>query len=330
MRTAAISLLAVVAAAAAGCEVPNPAYQLGSASDREGQGGLGGVLAGHGGLGAEGSEGFMNVTPMTTDESDRDGGMTWQTAQVGRDASSQDTAPPPAITLSMGLVGFWTLDEATGTTVRDRSGHGNHGTLSAKIIPDQAWVAGVRGNGLSFPDDHEGVMVPPSPSIDGITRAYTLAGWVWRRGAARAMASVISRGVEGEYWEHYNLMLDAGRPTLCVSQAGTSAQHLVSGATPPASTWFHAAATFDGKHMRVYLDGKLDKVEARVGPVTRDNSALYIGTNKNYWRNQFGQSGIVWESMAGVLDEVALFDRALSEGEIAALALRQRPQALIP
>ncbi|MBN2130392.1 MAG: hypothetical protein JW741_12890, partial [Sedimentisphaerales bacterium] len=47
------------------------------------------------------------------------------------------------------LVGWWPLDEGSGTTAHDQSGHGNDGTF----MGDPQWVPGVRGGALAFDGD---------------------------------------------------------------------------------------------------------------------------------------------------------------------------------
>jgi len=49
-----------------------------------------------------------------------------------------------------GLVGYWKLDEGSGSTSVDSSGQGNDGTLSPATGGQDKWVTGKRGNALNF------------------------------------------------------------------------------------------------------------------------------------------------------------------------------------
>jgi hypothetical protein len=88
----------------------------------------------------------------------------------------------------------------------------------------------------------------------------------------------------------------------------------------PVNTWFHAAATFDGQRIRLYQDGVLEASLAWAQPLPDSDQPLYIGTNKNDSGNN--DSHHPWE---GDLDEVLLYDVALPDAAIAALAAGQRP-----
>lgn len=89
--------------------------------------------------------------------------------------------------------------------------------------------------------------------------------------------------------------------------------HHLSAAEPlPTGRWVHLAGTFDGQTMRLYVDGKLAGTMERLGPAKPNDHYLVIGSYEVKHPAFF----------AGLVDEVRLYDRALSAEEVAARAKR--------
>ncbi len=78
-----------------------------------------------------------------------------------------------------------------------------------------------------------------------------------------------------------------------------------------AGTWTHAAATYDGQWLRLWVNGVMAAQSNFVNRLVSTTTPVYIGTNKNPTLN---------EPFEGALDEVALFDRALGAAAIQKLA----------
>ena len=68
------------------------------------------------------------------------------------------------------------------------------------------------------------------------------------------------------------------------------------------------AATYDGSQMKFYIDGTLRGTTNATGTIPNGGRDIWVGSNDN-WSEHF----------AGVIDELYIYDRALSEGEIQAL-----------
>src|SRR5690349_16688012 len=73
-------------------------------------------------------------------------------------------------TLLSTVVGYWKLDDGTGTVAADSSGQGNNGTL----VNGPTWTAGKVGGALQFDGVNDVVDVPNSPSLN-ISGGITLA-----------------------------------------------------------------------------------------------------------------------------------------------------------
>jgi hypothetical protein len=231
-----------------------------------------------------------------------------------------DTTINPA--LAVGLIGYWNMDEVAGSpTAHDRSGNGNDGTLEV-IAPASAWVAGHNGaTALAIAggtDRTVGVRVPNNAAISAIQH-FTVAAWFYDTDTSMTnFRGIISRQIDGTDSELFYLGVVRGylkiyvpRPTTAGSYAATSPQ------LSPHNRWAHAAATYDGTYTRLYLDGvEVDNVKY-VEPFPSATTPLYLGTNKNV-----SNAG---EPFVGDLDDVVLYNRALTVAEIQMLANGQHP-----
>jgi large repetitive protein len=222
---------------------------------------------------------------------------------------------PPA--LLDDLVGYWHLDDPTGSaTARDSSGWGNDGTL-AGLDPATAWVAdGPEGRALSV----QGlgyVDVPDSASIDSITTQVTVAAWMNLQGtiASGSYATAISRQIGTGFGQHYHLSVNSGLQAILFITTPDSGQQVLGSPTPVAQqTWLHLAGTYDGSEARLYVDG----VEVASLPVSgafaAETNPVILSGNGNE------ASRAVSELVPGQLDDVMLYRRALSADEVARIA----------
>ena len=77
----------------------------------------------------------------------------------------------------------------------------------------------------------------------------------------------------------------------------------------PLNQWVHVAATYDGSHVRAYINGLQDGASTPLtGSIDNNNAPVYIGKSQFYPRNFNGR-----------IDEIRIYDTALSGQEIAAL-----------
>jgi len=234
------------------------------------------------------------------------------TLDAGRNLP-RDAGPPGLLD---GLVGHWRLDDGTGSTVAlDSSGRGNDGALHG-LDANAAWVAG-RARG-ALQTAHAGwVQVELSPSIDAIVDRVTVSAWVNQEGPITSpdnFGTALSRqiGTGEDQFYHLSLFFD-GRPTLFIT---TEVGYVAPGAPDavPTNTWVHLAGTYDGATVRLYVNGAEVASEPLTGTFAHDRTPVILGGNGN------DGSGVPTELFPGRIDELMLFGRALSGGEIAQLA----------
>jgi chitodextrinase len=196
------------------------------------------------------------------------------------------------------LVAAYSFDEGTGTTVTDLSGHGNNGTIA-----NAAWAAtGKFGKALTFNGSSAVVTIPDAPSLH-LTTGMSIEAWVNPSVAASDWKDIVYKANDNYYLEGAT---PGGRPAIGVTIAG-SATEAFGGAALAVNTWSFLAATYDGTTLRFYVNGIQVGSQARTGAITTSANPLQIGGDGLY--GQFFQ---------GMIDEVRVYNAALSTGQIQA------------
>ncbi|HZF18150.1 MAG TPA: LamG-like jellyroll fold domain-containing protein [Burkholderiales bacterium] len=206
------------------------------------------------------------------------------------------SAPSPVFAQATGLVAAYALNEGSGTTVADSSGNNNNGTLSAAT-----WTtAGKFGNALTFNGTSARVTVPNSTSLR-LTNGMTLEAWVFPTGSLTSWRSVVDKTVDGYY------LMGSSDPNNRPAVGGTwtsGNQNLIAPTALTLNAWTHLAATFDGATVKLYVNGTQVASQAQTTPLTATTGTLQIGADS------YG------EFFAGRIDEVRIYNRALSVTEI--------------
>jgi hypothetical protein len=276
---------------------PPPDARDGEAGGRGGAaGGPGGTTGDAGGAGGAGGRGGG-------------GGVD---AGGGSDASDGGGDGPIMVpTLNNGLVGYWAFDQAA-RTFPDYSGNGN--TLTAPSAT--TWTAsGHVGGALDLVNTADfGASTAGSASVNTITSAISIAGWIVPQGGT--LRTIVSRVINTGFWK------------LSLAETGAvrfSAGPMVAQAPNAAgdgSRWVHVAATYDGAGVRLYVGGAL-VAQAVFGAVSLVGGAPDGGAG-GYGIDVGGVfdniNAIIVENYRGQLDELTIYNRALTPGEVEALA----------
>ncbi|MBI5831945.1 MAG: glycoside hydrolase family 99-like domain-containing protein [Armatimonadetes bacterium] len=201
-----------------------------------------------------------------------------------------------------GLVGWWAFDEADGSPVAlDYSGN----RLGASI--EKASRAPGRDGRALVCDG--GWAVVPSNDLLNMAKAVSIECWVKTDVAGQGNTWMVNRVLSGGTDTGYRLGILDGKPCFEVPQ--TSFSHHLSAAEPlPTGRWVHLAGTFDGRTMRIYMDGVEKGTMDRPGPIKPSKLHLVLGNYEVSHAAYFH----------GLLDEVKLWSRALSADEVKAHA----------
>jgi hypothetical protein len=163
-------------------------------------------------------------------------------------------------------------------------------------------VTGKYGMGLSFNGTNSMVSVADAPSLD-LTNALTIEAWVkpstlgsvWRTVAIKEQSDQLS----------YALYANNGKGRSSSHEYTDKDNQLASPASLPLDTWSHLATTWDGTTTRLYVNGREVASAPLTGTIRTSANALRFGGNQ------------VWnEWFKGSLDEIRIYNRALSPAEI--------------
>jgi hypothetical protein len=232
------------------------------------------------------------------------------------DAGTDDDAgeaPPPG-TLSQGLIAYWTFDDGSGTTIKDRSGNGH----DAVIRPGtgSGWTTEGRKRG-AYTFAGTAWAKTTTTNFDRITTAISVAGWVKRLDPQSGARSILTRQEGTTMFEHFMLGFADGRAQFSVrATAGTSRASAIA----PVDQWMHVVGTYDGATRRLYVNGVEVVAEAATGMVKADRTPLTIGASLDTPDPERPET-----RFRGVIDELALWNRALSPGEVSVLAAGVSP-----
>ena len=226
-----------------------------------------------------------------------------------------------------GLMAYWTFNDGSGTQLTDSSGRGNHGTLLPATNPPQ-WVPGHTGR----PGDYALQFTGSSVRNDGnspyvylgnlpdltITGDQTISMWLYPTDA-----SVRRNPYAKAYGGSGSLTQETSRyVTYYYGTAGGNAspyQGVGSGAPLNLNQWNHIAVVRDltNNQIRWYVNGvRTSTTTPAYNPATADNLDAYIGRGYEY-------------NYHGRIDETAIFNHALSEWQIKAIAADQLSPATI-
>ncbi len=210
---------------------------------------------------------------------------------------------PDASCLPSGLVGAWSLDEGSGTLAADSSGSSNHGTL----VNGPNWTPGIRGQALQF-NQVDYVQIPSTPSLNMQT-AITIEGWVYVTGSDPGGYNSYLLDKHNRYSllveddETINFLINYPSLQVRTTQA------------IPLNSWHHIAGTYDRTLgiAKVYIDGVEQASAPFTGLISVTSQPLRIGC----YTNGGGACQAAW-GFSGNIDQVRLYDRALSASEIQA------------
>ncbi len=199
-----------------------------------------------------------------------------------------------------GRVGFWRFDEGAEYKAADSSGNGNDGKIDLDHVK---WVEGVSKSALYFGGKGH-VEIPDSDTLEP-TDAITLDAWVkWEIDPAKGdpWANIINKNGDDQYQlrhskdnARFEVAIQTDSDKLCVQ----------SKTQPKAGVWYHVVGTYDGFSVYIYVNGELENSGSMSGSMKTSESPVNIG------RRIDGDC-----HFNGVIDEVVIYDYALSSDEV--------------
>jgi hypothetical protein len=215
-------------------------------------------------------------------------------------------------TASSALVLAYSFNEGAGTTVNDASNQGNSGTISGAI-----WTSSGRyGNALTFNGTNSRVGVANSPSLSPSTNRITICCWIYPTDLSSQWYTIMQRNNAASTWFDWQLYArasDAQTPNHPVFRVDWNGDNLIDAGDEvqgdivlSTNTWYFIACTYDGTNMNFYINGTLRGSTPKAGgTMPNGGQGIWIGGNS------------VWgEYFKGTIDEVQIYNQALSQSEI--------------
>lgn len=221
----------------------------------------------------------------------------------------QINAPP-----TNGLVGWWKLDDGSGTSAVDSSGNNNTGTL----VNSPAWTTGYYDGALTFNGGLNQYVTVPDVASLRLSGSWTVASWVNLSGLPSGGNRIkLMERQDSSGYVNYGLALDNNAD--CGGIAWHALFNDTSGAgynvcyitTINMGVWYHAAAVWDSSasSLMLYLNGALVGTQNFAGHTPTVNA----GSNLTF------ATGHSSEYLKGTMDDARLYNRALSAAEISTL-----------
>jgi prepilin-type N-terminal cleavage/methylation domain-containing protein len=219
-----------------------------------------------------------------------------------------------------GLVGYWSFDEGTGTIAYDLSGYGNNGTLldasstNADGNTPPQWTTGKIGKALIFDGVDDYVSMGNKFNM-GTTQDFTLVAWVKVNALQASSQGVVGKlpwSCGGYGIEIYpNGTIYGNLKTQTASACGCSLSR--SSASSPLNEWYFLANTIKRNDKNsLYFNGNLStsgSISSLYGCSVDNSFNFTVGAPPGSGGNYFN----------GLIDEVRVYNRALSDSEIKAL-----------
>ena len=206
-------------------------------------------------------------------------------------------APDPADTLA-----YYTLDQNSGTTAGDSTPNNNDGTASnSRIFTSNTGTSGIINSGADFTQGDDEIVVNP---INFGSNTFSAGLWARFDSTSSNQWLIMQTSGDDAFWRivifNGNIQFDLRDPN------GENLYRETTSATPYADNeWHHFAFTFDSNRFRTYING--DEIH--------DVSAGTLG-NMDFTDNLYVGSGGGTVYYTGFIDEVAIFDTALTSSEV--------------
>lgn len=205
--------------------------------------------------------------------------------------------------LARGLVGRWTFDEGKGSLAHDVSGRGNHGMVRGGA----KWTEGRIGGALEFDGTDDFVAIQNENNFD-ITGSVTVSAWIRVESFTKPWQAIVTKGDRAWRLHRGNETESVG--FACSDLSRGQVGDLYGEKDVADGQWHHVAGVLDGTKTSIFVDGALDASADSSPNVSVNDYSVLIGANAQ-------RAGRLFH---GLIDDVRIYDRALSVDELRALA----------
>ncbi|MEM6810916.1 MAG: LamG-like jellyroll fold domain-containing protein [Pseudomonadota bacterium] len=231
----------------------------------------------------------------------------------------------PSCTSEDGLIGYWRLDETSGTTAIDSSFNSYTGTMVGGLDAANDSVTGVVDGALNFDGTDDKIDFTMDSRLQNLTQ-MTLAAWVNWNGIDGDAPGILSLRDVTDFGMRFN-----GTNVQFRGRAwDTEGTWEIGGAySLPVDEWVHIAVTYDynqpvGTDPIFYINGVLQTASEAVSP-----AGSYTASTATEGRIGAQRITTADREFNGTLDDVRIYDRVLSAGEVSRLYNAGRDRGLV-
>lgn len=216
-----------------------------------------------------------------------------------------DGAPDDTSRSANGLIAWYKLDSLVQTTAPNATG--NADAVCARETCPAATPNG-RIDGAFLFNGVDQLLHVAAKNLR-TTRAFTVAVWL-NRAAGASNACVVNKRFGTNNDNSWQACVSAAGKLAFFSASSGSTGTLLSDPVIPAAEWHHIALWWNGTTKATYIDGR--RTAQNDAAISFDDSDITIGADVD--------GATVVAPLKGELDDVRIYDRALSDAEIIALA----------
>lgn len=223
--------------------------------------------------------------------------------------------PPPGTRrnfshpLSQDLVGHWIMNEGNGVTVSDVSAYGNNGTRGTGAT----WTTGLRGHAIDFNNTTNGSITIADKSYysaTATTPALTVSAW-FSGVPLVANGMIVTKGTGGGAFEWALRFPDTGTNIMFNTwdSAGTDYYSVTGTTTLSSGVWYHGVGVVvHGVGASVYLNGRWEATDTTASSANMSDTTAAVVIGKR------GDNAAFFD---GLIDDVRIYNRALTDSDIA-------------
>jgi len=255
-----------------------------------------------------------NQTATTFDPGTMANGTTyyWRIDEINTGGTTNGTVWSFTTVASAGdeIIGWWELNDESGSTAADSTTYGNDGTL----VGPPAWTDDAeRGWCLDFTGENNYVTLPNESFFD-ITSNVSVMGWMkasyvsWRN-----FSTIVAKGTNNSGGWALHKASRANGMSFYVDVTGMPWYGIQAGVGIFDNQWHHVAGVYDGSNAYIYIDGGLDSNSiACSGNMTTNNWDVYIGESSQELIGG-ATNAREWD---GFISDVRIYNYALTQSQI--------------
>jgi hypothetical protein len=203
--------------------------------------------------------------------------------------------------------------QSPGRPVRDATGRGHDGACDlARVIPPRCpTVTAGRADAAYHFDGQAMFLVDSAPDLL-TTAGFTVTAWLRFDQQPVTRACAVTKGLTTGSYNSWALCVEPSQQLFFYTVAGTASDNLRSTAVVSIQSWHHVAIWWDGTTKQAFLDGA--EVARSTAAIDFDGETIRVGGDLD--------NGNAIAPFPGDLDDIRIYDRAISDVEISALERR--------